>query len=129
TLPRDKVVQGHTSDRSIIGGAGTSSVDGHLPLSWVAWATPVTSCTVETMKIMFELLVYPRTTRDVNLHELFKLFGHITEDAQRAIDKLIADIYDNLILIVEWATPSSGFVVALIQGTLFDDYTFNRPLL
>ncbi|XP_057854699.1 uncharacterized protein LOC131064552 [Cryptomeria japonica] len=68
-------------------------------------------------------------TRDADLHELFKPFGHITrvyvamdqktgvsrgfgfvnfvnrEDAQRAINKLNGYGYDNLILRVEWATP------------------------
>nr|ABK22291.1 unknown [Picea sitchensis] len=68
-------------------------------------------------------------TREADLQELFKPFGHITrvyvavdqrtgmsrgfgfvnfanrEDAQRAINKLNGYGYDNLILRVEWATP------------------------
>lgn len=68
-------------------------------------------------------------TRDADLHELFKPFGHITrvyvamdqktgvsrgfgfvnfsnkDDAARAINKLNGYGYDNLILKVEWATP------------------------
>ncbi|KAH9296235.1 hypothetical protein KI387_039823, partial [Taxus chinensis] len=66
---------------------------------------------------------------DVDLHEIFKPFGHITcvyvamdqkmgvsrgfgffnfinkEDTQRAINKLNGYGYDNLILRDEWATP------------------------
>ncbi|KAH9301398.1 hypothetical protein KI387_012981, partial [Taxus chinensis] len=68
-------------------------------------------------------------TMDVDLHEIFKPFRHITcvyvamdqkmgvsrgfgfvnfinrEDAQRAINKLNGYGYDNLILRDEWATP------------------------
>ncbi|KAH9302496.1 hypothetical protein KI387_014079, partial [Taxus chinensis] len=68
-------------------------------------------------------------TRDVDLHNLFKLFRHIThvyvamdqkmgvsrglifvnivnrEDTHRSINKLNGYCYDNLVLKVEWATP------------------------
>ncbi|KAH9302498.1 hypothetical protein KI387_014081, partial [Taxus chinensis] len=78
TLPRDKVVKGHTSGESIIGGASATSTARHLPVSGAAWTALETTCTIEMMKILFELPIYPRTTRDVNLHELFKSFGHVT---------------------------------------------------
>lgn len=71
-------------------------------------------------------------TREADLHELFRTFGHVSrvyvaldqktgmsrgfgfvnfmnrEDAQKAIDKLNGYGYDNLILRVEWAAPRAN---------------------
>ncbi|KAJ9684355.1 hypothetical protein PVL29_016702 [Vitis rotundifolia] len=56
-------------------------------------------------------------TREPDLHELFRTFGHRgfgfvnfvnKEDAERAINKLNGYGYDNLILRVEWATPRTN---------------------
>ncbi|KAH9311845.1 hypothetical protein KI387_026880 [Taxus chinensis] len=78
TLPRDKAVKGHTSGGSITSGVGTTYVIRHLPMSRAVWTTLTTTCAIEMLKMLFKLLVYLRIMRDVNLHELFKSFGHIT---------------------------------------------------
>ncbi|KAM7491999.1 hypothetical protein LguiA_034920 [Lonicera macranthoides] len=76
--------------------------------------------------------IYQRTTREADLHELFRTFGPMSrvyvaidqktgvsrgfgfvnfmnkEDAERAIMKLNGYGYDNLILRVEWTTPRTN---------------------
>ncbi|KAH9302494.1 hypothetical protein KI387_014077, partial [Taxus chinensis] len=133
TLTMDNVVKGLMIDGRSADGTATSSAIGrstYVPLilkggmdhsiDSIHWKNDENSDRVTNLS---------EDTRDVDLHKLFKLFGHIMhvyvamdqktgvsrgfifvnfvnrEDTHRSINKLNGYHYDNLILKVEWATP------------------------